>query len=338
MRHTSSRFVAPASVVVALGIILAGCNYPGTPAPQGDSMGTAAAETVAAELTQAAAATVPAPATNTPQPAAPTDTPAATEVPATPSPTAGAVGCTDKAQFVSDVTVPDNTNIKAGDGFVKTWRLKNVGTCTWTTEYALVFSSGNAMGGPAAVTLASSVPPNSTVDLSVNLVAPASNGTFKGLWMLRNANNVLFGIGANADSAFWVQIVVGPTPTPSSTGVAVYHSGKVDLKQTFHVDLDQADGNPASGDADMWFEAVSSSEKYFVPQNGAKMKLITSGAPSYDDCSSASLSSNKINFADVSVNDWMCYKTSAGRYGRFQIENISGDPTVVRLDIRTWAK
>ena len=46
--------------------------------------------------------------------------------------------CTDRAQFVTDVTVPDGTKYDPGATFTKTWRLRNVGTCTWTTAYTMV--------------------------------------------------------------------------------------------------------------------------------------------------------------------------------------------------------
>jgi hypothetical protein len=115
--------------------------------------------------------------------------------------------------------VPDNTEIAAGSTFVKTWRLKNNGSCSWTSGYAVVFSSGDAMSGPPSTQLTNgTVPPGSTVDVSVTLVAPATPGTYKGSWRLRNAGGALFGIGENADQSFWVQIKsVAPTPTPSPT-------------------------------------------------------------------------------------------------------------------------
>ncbi len=75
---------------------------------------------------------------------------------------------------------------------------------------------------------------------------------------------------------------------------------------------------------------------YLEPQNGAKFKLITTGAPSYDKCSTTSLSSSAISLDDISVGDWLCFKTNDDRYGRAEIENISGDPKVMRLDIVTW--
>jgi hypothetical protein len=66
------------------------------------------------------------------------------------------------------------------------------------------------MGGPVSVPLPTDVAPGKTIDLRINLVAPAAIGTYRGNWMLSNATGALFGIGENGDKPFWVQIVVGP--------------------------------------------------------------------------------------------------------------------------------
>lgn len=130
--------------------------------------------------------------------------------------TALAASC-DAAQFVADMTVPDGTSYKAGDTFDKTWRLKNVGTCTWSTNYNLVFESGNQMGGPAAAALSGSVAPGQTVDLTVRLTAPSTSGLIRGYWKLKNAGGVLFGIGSTADKAFWVEIRVSSSDGGGTT-------------------------------------------------------------------------------------------------------------------------
>ena len=128
-------------------------------------------------ITVAPTSTLPLPPTNTPLPC-------------------------NKAQFVSE-TIPDNTEFDPGDTFTKNWRFKNIGTCTWNTNYKLVFSSGDAMGGPASQNLTSTVAPGATVDISVDLTAPASNGTYKGIWKLQGDDGEDF-------ASFWVQIKVGP--------------------------------------------------------------------------------------------------------------------------------
>ena len=119
--------------------------------------------------------------------------------------------CIDRAAFVSDVTIPDNSYILAGNSFVKTWRLRNTGTCTWTADYALVFADGHKMGGPDLVPLPGPVAPGEIVDLSVTLTAPVSNGTYEGKWQLRNADGHRFGTGEKADGVFWVRIIVSST-------------------------------------------------------------------------------------------------------------------------------
>jgi hypothetical protein len=129
--------------------------------------------------------------------------------------------CTDKITFVSDVSVPDNTSFAPNTSFTKTWRLKNSGTCNWTPDYVTTFVSGDPMSAVYPVKLPTSVPPGGNVDVSVNLVSPSTNGTFRGTWMLKNPSGKMFGLGANADIPFWVQIVVGsggtqPTPIPGT--------------------------------------------------------------------------------------------------------------------------
>ncbi|HEY9527003.1 MAG TPA: NBR1-Ig-like domain-containing protein [Anaerolineales bacterium] len=120
----------------------------------------------------------------------------------------------DAASFVSDVTYPDGSNVPLGGSFTKIWRLKNTGTCTWTTSYALVFISGDRLNAPAAVALPTNVGPGQTVDLAVNLAAPNQTNHYRGYWKLRNASNVLFGIGPAADGNFYVDInVTGYTVT-----------------------------------------------------------------------------------------------------------------------------
>jgi len=161
----------------------------------------AATQTPTATLTPTTTQTQVSTLTNTPVPASPT----ATKVPATNTSTP--VPC-DWAGFVKDVTVPDGTEFDLSESFVKTWRLKNIGSCTWNSDYDLVFVSGNAMNGPAAVSIGTTVRPGETVDLSVKLKAPDEEGEYTGYWKLRNASNAIFGLGANAGKSFWVQIEV----------------------------------------------------------------------------------------------------------------------------------
>ena len=123
-------------------------------------------------------------------------------------PRAHAATYCDHAQFISDLTAPDGATFAAGIAFTKTWRLKNIGTCGWTTSYSVVFAGGDLLGGPASIRLPVDVAPGQMVDLSVNLTAPTMPGHFKGSWKLSNHSGAQFGIGDSASDAFWVDINV----------------------------------------------------------------------------------------------------------------------------------
>jgi hypothetical protein len=297
-------------------VFMASCNMPRPPSPE-QATQTAAAEIVSVQLTQASLATPTVPPTDTPTPPPPTSTPSPS-----PQPTV-TVSCDDSSQFVADVTIPDNTVMKPGQSFTKTWRLRNTGDCDWTSSFQLIFTDGSAMGGPAAVPLTGTVPSNGSIDISIKLTAPTTNGVHRGNYRLRNASDVPFG------TLIYVQILVGPTPTPAD---GVYRSGKLTIDNGFSVDFDN--GNSA-GDPrrDVWVHSVSDSERYLEPTNGALLRPMP-GTPTKDNCKEASLSGGAVDFTDFSTQSYFCYKTSDGRYGRFQVERIEGDS--IGFDFRTW--
>lgn len=134
--------------------------------------------------------------------------------PGVPSPTSTSVPC-NQVSFVADVTIPDDTQIKVNDGFTKTWQLKNVGSCTWTSGYQVVFDSGDQMGGPATQQLTNAtVAPNQTINVSINLVAPGSPGTYRGNWKMREPGGSTFALSTGA---FWVQIkAINAAPPPQA--------------------------------------------------------------------------------------------------------------------------
>lgn len=157
-------------------------------------------------------------------PPTPTAAPAATAVPTstTVPATATSAYCTgtNLANFVSE-TIPDGTALTPGSAFTKTWTLTNVGTCTWNTNYSLVFVSGTQLSGPASVPLTAAVAPGSSVTLPVNLVAPTTAGIYTGYYQLSTDQGVHFGVGAGGASNFWVKIVSG-NPQPWYWGLHGY--------------------------------------------------------------------------------------------------------------------
>lgn len=225
--RTHSKFYIPLLLTTILMLVTA-CGPSGTPDAVAtfNPMVTAAAQTMEALLTQAASQpgtqpTATQPGTQPTSTLAPTSTsfvlpvvtPIPTSIPATSTP----ITRCDWISFIADVSVPDGTTYAPSTAFVKTWRLKNIGTCTWTPSYSLVFANGDLMGGPAAIALPGNVAPGQTIDLSVTLTAPATVKQYTGNWMLRNASGTVFGIGPTASTTFWVKINVA---NPAVTAIA----------------------------------------------------------------------------------------------------------------------
>jgi Ig-like domain-containing protein len=186
-------------------------------------------------------------ATTTPAPLPVTPTSTSVVVPPVGTPTSTFVPASscDKAQFIQDVTIPDGTSLAPGQAFTKTWRLKNVGTCTWSQSYSLVYVSGDQMGGPTSVPLPTTVNPGATVDLSVNLTAPTEAGNYAGYWMLRNSSAGFFGIGSSADVPFWVKISVLSASLPSSFDFVGNLCAATWLSGAGYLPCPGTDGSPA---------------------------------------------------------------------------------------------
>ena len=101
----------------------------------------------------------------------------------------------NRAQFIMDVTVRDGSRFDPGDTFTKTWRLRNTGSCTWDTNYALVFDSGEDFGVTSPQKLTAPVLPWSYVDLTVTMTAPTTPGKHRSSWKLEDGSANRFGVG-----------------------------------------------------------------------------------------------------------------------------------------------
>ena len=227
------------AISLMLSLLAAGCKAPApetTPTTDPNSVMTAAAETANVRLTEILASTpspLPATATSTPEPA--TATLAVTAASPTVAATATSPVSTgvDKADYVADITIPDSTNLAPGEAFVKTWRIVNSGTSTWTTGYALEYISGSQMGGAAKVALTTEVAPGKTVDISVNLTAPSEAGQHIGYWEMSNASGALFttpiyvdiNVTGASGSTATVAATSDGTTTPAATATSTTGSG-----------------------------------------------------------------------------------------------------------------
>jgi hypothetical protein len=111
--------------------------------------------------------------------------------------------------YLADITIPDGTLFTPGSAFIKTWRIKNSGTCDWKDGTQLVFADGEQMSGPAAVSVPVTAP-DTNADISVKLAAPVTPGTYTGRWRMRSPDGTVYG-------TLTVVIVVPGTPTATAT-------------------------------------------------------------------------------------------------------------------------
>jgi len=220
-------------VIAVLALGLTSCNLLGyfdnNEAEDFAQIETMAAATISARFTQAAfdalagQLTQMAPTAGLPTPQTPlasstpiptntpiaTFTPPATAVP--PTATAIPIPC-NAAKYIADVTIPDWSTLYGGEAFVKTWQVKNVGTCSWTKDYHIYFADGKKLDAPSSVAFPKTVNPGETVNLSVPMVAPSEKGSYTGSWLLEAANGVDFGVGYDFSVPLTVNIKVEVLP------------------------------------------------------------------------------------------------------------------------------
>lgn len=101
--------------------------------------------------------------------------------------------CTDNADFVADVTIPDGTKVAPNQNFDKIWRVRNTGTCTWGIGYELTLFSGQMVSVPSILIVPTTIP-GATADLRSRITAPPRPGTFTSVWRLRNPSGAFFGV------------------------------------------------------------------------------------------------------------------------------------------------
>jgi len=177
-------------LLLSIGLAACGAGQPAEPTPTAvdvNAIQTQAVQTVVAAVTQTALAM-------------PTETliPTETIVPVdtlTPTPEATAtatVNLCNNSVFISDVSVTDGTQIAAGQKFVKTWKVKNIGSCTWVRTYTIRYGYGDRMNGKDTY-LTVEVPSEQEGEISVELTAPSTPGTYRGYWVLFDNNGYSFG-------------------------------------------------------------------------------------------------------------------------------------------------
>lgn len=318
-----SRIGRCSAVLMTLSALFAGCNLPRlAPGPTPASPG----------------APLPGPS---PEQAIPRVAPTPTVPgPDGPLPTSGiqptpSSACVNRAGFVADLTIQDNAVVPSGAAFTKVWRLRNDGTCAWSSDYQAVFVGGDGMGGQPMIPLRITVMPGERIDLDIDLTAPKQPGEYQGFWKLRSPGGEYFGVGASGDIAFWVRIVVPAAPTATVTPEpAIQATGSVLLPAGSTFDLDQGALDPATG-ADILFDATGSTRS-LRPEARALLGVYAQSPapPALADCRGASQAGSPIPFLGPAAGTIVCYTTAAGRLGYLTITALDGS---LGFTFTTWS-
>ena len=196
------------TLLIVMLVVACGPSTAPEPTPDVAAVRTSAASTVVSEFTLTAAVFTPTPfiPTETPLPPATAivDTATATNAPV--AQVTNALGTTvalcDSLSYVEDVTIPDGSILSPGEDFIKTWRVKNTGSCPWGDGYQLVYANySNKMSGQFQP-LTQVVQPGDEVEVSVQFKAPDAAGEYLSAWQMRNPAGVTF------EDIIFVKIVV----------------------------------------------------------------------------------------------------------------------------------
>jgi hypothetical protein len=181
-------------------LLLAACGGQATPAeptPDVAAVRTSAASTVVSQFTLTAAVftpTISAPLATEPPvveelPTATSETVVdAAGTPATPIP----CDLLNYDPVTVDVNVPDNTVMAPGQDFIKTWRVKNTGSCPWGAGYVLAYAGYDDDMDGQFIAFTEVVQPGQEVEVSVQFKAPSQAGIYVSTWSMRNAAGFFF--------------------------------------------------------------------------------------------------------------------------------------------------
>jgi hypothetical protein len=119
----------------------------------------------------------------------PVDTPIPTPAPAK---TAASGSCTNQLSFLSDLSIPDQTEVSPSSTLDKRWEVENSGTCNWDSRYQLRLVAGPELGAKTAQTLFPARS-GSHATISIQFTAPAEPGAYRSAWQAFDPDGQAFG-------------------------------------------------------------------------------------------------------------------------------------------------
>lgn len=106
----------------------------------------------------------------------------------------------------------------------------------------------------------------------------------------------------------------------------------LEIRQTWSFDLDTGKVGQ-NGDADLWFEAPTATERYLTPRNGA-----TIGLSRIDEaCPRIRMTAQRIPLERIPTAGYVCVRTNSGHLAAFRLrEPVGPSPGVLKIDYILW--
>jgi hypothetical protein len=89
-----------------------------------------------------------------------------------------------------------------GQDFIKTWRVKNTGSCPWGAGYVLAYAGYDDDMDGQFIAMKEVIQPGQEVEVSVQFKAPSQAGIYVSAWSMRNPSGFFF------EERIFVKIIV----------------------------------------------------------------------------------------------------------------------------------
>ncbi|GAP14220.1 hypothetical protein LARV_01986 [Longilinea arvoryzae] len=118
--------------------------------------------------------------------------------------------CEDGLSFLTDLTIPDGSDVAAGATMDKRWEVQNSGTCNWTEDYSLHLIAGVDLGTQPEQAL---YPARSGMRAVIRMVfqAPIEPGSYRSAWQAYGPSGEAFG------DPIFIDIVVSSAAVEETT-------------------------------------------------------------------------------------------------------------------------
>lgn len=111
---------------------------------------------------------------------------------ATPVPTAEPGSCSNMLTYITDVTIPDYTEVDRSVTMDKRWEVENSGTCAWDERYQIRLIAGSDYGAGQVQSLPPARSGTHTV-IRLMFTSPGEPGTYKSAWQAYDPDGNPFG-------------------------------------------------------------------------------------------------------------------------------------------------